>query len=143
MQYQVVTGPLYEKAAKRMMKYRQIAARIPNAKPNTAAKLDRTLERLSESISEILGELTDKERMALIGWQDGIMRDVYELNHYELMERPYASICRTYKWTEEVDRYPIKTTNEEDTDSEEDTDEVKAKRSAQLQQFLKLPEVWD
>jgi hypothetical protein len=36
MQYQVVTGPLYEKAAKRMMKYRQIAARIPNAKPNTA-----------------------------------------------------------------------------------------------------------
>jgi hypothetical protein len=79
----------------------------------------------------------------LIGWQDGIMRDVYELNHYELMERPYASIRRTYKWTEEVDRYPIKTTNEEDTDSEEDTDEVKAKRSAQLQQFLKLPEVWD
>jgi hypothetical protein len=43
MQYETKTGPLYEKAVKRLIKYRQISARIPMAKIKTAGKLDRTL----------------------------------------------------------------------------------------------------
>jgi hypothetical protein len=137
MKYETETGPLYEKAVKRLVKYRQIAARIPMAKAKTAGKLDRTLESLGESIGEILGELSDGERRALIGWRVGFVPDVFEVHHEELMEQPYASIRRVHRWTEEVDRYPSEEIEEEDTE------EVKAQRYEELRKFLKLPNPLD
>ena len=113
-------GPLYEQAVAQMARYRRIAARIPKAKTKTAGRLDHTLEGVSERLGELLTELTVQERTALIGWQAGIMPDYYEVDHEELMGRPYASIRRVLRWTEEVDVHPRK-----DIEAEELSEEFK------------------
>ena len=122
MQDNVELGPLYEQAVAQLARYRRIAARIPNAKIKTAGKLDHTLEGVGERLNELLCELTVSERMALIGWQDGIMPDYYEVDHAELMERPYAKIRRVLRWTEEVDAHPCK-----DIEVEEMSEQIKHK----------------
>ena len=127
-----MTGPLYERAVELLGKYRQLAARIPKAKANTAGKLDRTLERLGEGISELLEELTDYERMALFGWTNGILPNSYEVDHAELMATPYENIRLSRRWTEEVDVG-------EDYEVKEESDEVQAQRHEELLRFLKLP----
>lgn len=95
------TGPLYEKAAQLMSTYRSLAARLQNARPRTQSKIDKQLIRLDERIGEALGELSDNERMALTCWQDGIIAGAYEVDHAELTTRPYVSIRRIERWTEE------------------------------------------
>lgn len=95
------TGPLYEQAVQRMHAYRSVAARIGNARNSTAGKLDRRLEKLGELIGETLQQLTDTERIALSCWRDSIMQDTYEVDHEELMSKPYVSIRRVEHITEE------------------------------------------
>lgn len=127
-----MTGPLYERAVELLGKYRQLAARMPNAKAKTAVQLDRTLERLGEGISELLEELTDDERMALFGWKNGILPNSYEVDHAELMATPYENIRLSRRWTEEVDVG-------EDYEVKEESDEVQAQKHEELLRFLKLP----
>ena len=103
MYEQVDTGPLYEQAVQLLSTYRSVAARMANAKPRTQGKLDRRLEQLGEKISERLGELTYNERMSLTGWQEGVVPGVYEVDHDALTARPYQSIRRIDRWTEEYD----------------------------------------
>ena len=103
MYEQVDTGPLYEQAVQLLSTYRSVAARMANAKPRTQGKLDRRLEQLGEKISERLGELTFNERMALTGWQEGVVPGVYEVDHKALTAQPYQSIRRVDRWTEEYD----------------------------------------
>ena len=101
---QVETGPLYDKVAQLMATYRSVAARMQNAKASTQGKLDRRLERLGEQIGERLEELTDQERIALCCWQDGKTPGTFEIDHAEITERPYVSIRKIERWTEEIDR---------------------------------------
>ena len=95
------TGPLYEKMVQLMSTYRSLAARLQNARPRTQGKLDKQLTRLDERIGEALGELSDNERMALTCWRDGVIDGGYEVDHAELTTRPYVSIRRIERWTEE------------------------------------------
>ena len=127
-----MTGPLYERAVELLGKYRQLAARMPNAKAKTAVQLDRTLERLGEGISELLEELTDDERMSLFGWTNGILPNSYEVDHAELMATPYENIRLSRRWTEEVDVG-------EDYEVKEESGEVQAQKHEELLRFLKLP----
>ena len=100
--YDVVeTGPLYEQAVQRMSTYRSIAARMGNARGRTIGKLDRQLERIGELIGETLCQLTDEERMALNCWKAGIMPDTYEVDHTAITDRPYVSIRKVERITEE------------------------------------------
>lgn len=102
--YDVVeTGPLYEEAVQRMSTYRSIAARMGNARRTTQGKLDRQLERIGELIGETLGQLTDDERMALNCWQDSIMPDTYEVDDDAITAKPYVSIRKIERMTEEYD----------------------------------------
>ena len=101
---QVETGPLYEQVAQLMATYRSVAARMQNAKASTQGKLDRRLERLGEQIGERLEELTDQERIALCCWQDGKMPGTFGIDHAKITERPYVSIRKVERWTEEIDR---------------------------------------
>ena len=110
MYEQVDTGPLYDQAVQSLSTYRSVAARMANAKPRTQGKLDRRLEQLGEKISERLGELTELERMALTGWQEGVVPDVYEVDHDALTAQPYESIRRIDRWTEEYDPTDCETT---------------------------------
>ena len=102
--YDVVeTGPLYDEAVQRMSTYRSIAARMGNARRSTQGKLDRQLEKLGELIGETLDQLTDDERMALNCWKDSIMPDTYEVDHAAITDRPYVSIRKVERVTEEYD----------------------------------------
>jgi hypothetical protein len=102
--YDVVkTGPIYEQAVQRMSTYRSIAARMGNARGLTQGKQDKKLERLGELIGETLAQLTDDERMALDCWRAGIMPDTYEVDHAALTDKPYVSIRKVERWTEEYD----------------------------------------
>ena len=102
--YDVVeTGPLYEEAVQHMRTYRSIAARMGNARSGTIGKLDRQLERIGELIGETLDQLTDDERMALNCWKDSIMPDTYEVDHAAITDRPYVSIRKVERWTDEYD----------------------------------------
>ena len=102
--YDVVeTGPLYDEAVQRMSTYRSIAARMGNARSGTIGKLDRQLERIGELIGETLDQLTDDERMALNCWKDSIMPDTYEVDHAAITDRPYVSIRKVERWTDEYD----------------------------------------
>jgi hypothetical protein len=74
-----------------------------NARASTQGKLDRRLEKLAEQISETLAELTDAERMAITCWKDSIMPNTYEVDHDQLTSRPYISIRRIERMTEEID----------------------------------------
>ena len=103
MYEQVSTGPLYDKAVQLLSTYRSVAARMGNARSSTQGKLDRRLEKLSERISETLGELTDNELMALDCWRDGMLPGLYEVDHAAIVEKPYVSIRKITRWTEEYD----------------------------------------
>ena len=97
----VKTGPIYEQAVQRMSTYRSIAARMGNARGSTQGKQDKKLERLGELIGEMLAQLTDDERMALDCWRAGIMPDTYEVDHAALTDKPYVSIRKVERITEE------------------------------------------
>ena len=84
----------------------------------TQGKIDRQLERLSERIGEALGELTNYELMALTCWQDGIIAGTYEVDHAELTTRPYVSIRRVERWTEEYSLDERKQIEDDDAASE-------------------------
>ena len=103
MYEQVETGPLYDKAVQRMSTYRSVAARMGNARRATQSKLDKQLERLDELIGETLSELTDMERMALTCWKVGVVDDTYEIDHDAITAKPYVSIRKIGRWTEEYD----------------------------------------
>ena len=132
MYEQVSTGPLYDKAVQLLSTYRSVAARMGNAKSSTQGKLDRRLEQLSERISEALGELTDNELMALDCWRDGVLPGLYEVDHAAIVEKPYVSIRKITRWTEE---YDVADMVSEDID---DVDKI-AERSRYLNKFLSLP----
>ena len=100
---EVSTGPLYDKAVQLLSTYRSVAARMGNARSSTQGKLDRRLEKLSERISETLSELTDNELMALDCWRDGVLPGLYEVDHTAIVEKPYVSIRKITRWTEEYD----------------------------------------
>ena len=100
---EVSTGPLYDKAVQLLSTYRSVAARMSNARSSTQGKLDRRLEQLSERIAEALGELTDNELMALDCWKDGVLPGLYEVDHTAIVEKPYVSIRKITRWTEEYD----------------------------------------
>ena len=129
---EVSTGPLYDKAVQLLSTYRSVAARMGNAKSSTQGKLDRRLEQLSERISEALGELTDNELMALDCWRDGVLPELYEVDHAAIVEKPYVSIRKITRWTEE---YDVADMVSEDID---DVDKI-AERSRYLNKFLSLP----
>lgn len=129
---EVSTGPLYDKAVQLLSTYRSVAARMGNARSSTQGKLDRRLEQLSERISEALAELTDNELMALDCWRDGVLPGLYEVDHAAIVEKPYVSIRKITRWTEE---YDVADMVSEDID---DVDKI-AERSRHLNKFLSLP----
>ena len=129
---EVSTGPLYDKAVQLLSTYRSVAARMGNARSSTQGKLDRRLEQLSERISEALGELTDNELTALDCWKDGVLPGIYEVDHTAIVEKPYVSIRKIMRWTEEHDLADMV------PEGIDDVDKI-AERSRQLNKFLSLP----
>ena len=101
-----------------MSTYRSLAARLQNARPRTQGKLDKQLTRLDERIGEALVELSDNDRMALTCWRDGVIDGGDELDHEELTERPYVSIRRVERWTEEYSLDERKQIEDDDAASE-------------------------
>ena len=114
---EVSTGPLYDKAVQLLSTYRSVAARMGNARSSTQGKLDRRLEKLSERISETLGELTDNELMALDCWRDGVLPGLYEVDHTAIVEKPYVSIRKILRWTEEHDVADMAQPSDSDRDT--------------------------
>ena len=114
---EVSTGPLYGKAVQLLSTYRSLAARMSNARSSTQGKLDRRLEQLSERISEALGELTDNELMALDCWKDGVLPGLYEVDHTAIVEKPYVSIRKITRWTEEYDVADMAQPSDSDRDT--------------------------
>ena len=103
MYEQVETGQNYDKVAQLLATYRGLAARMANARARTQGKIDRRLEQLGERIGIALEELTYKERMALTCWKEGVMEGTYEVDVDEITAKPYVSIRRVDRWTEEHD----------------------------------------
>ena len=103
MYEQVETGYNYDKVAQLLATYRGLAARMANARARTQGKIDRRLEQLGERIGIALEELTDMERMALTCWKEGVMKGTYEVDVDEITTKPYVSIRRVDRWTEEHD----------------------------------------
>ena len=100
-----------------------------NARHSTQGKLDRQLERLGEQIGETLAQLTDQERMALTCWRDSIMPDTYEVDHDAIIAKPYISIRRIERVTEEYDVDELKALNkqaEQQANETGDTGKLKA-----------------
>ena len=132
MYEQVDTGPLYDQAVQLLSTYRSVAARMATARASTHGKLDRRLERLGEQIAERLGELTYNERMSLTGWQEGVVPGVYEVDHDALTARPYQSIRRIDRWTEEYDPADY------ETEADETASPSNQSISDQLAKFLRM-----
>ena len=132
MYEQVSTGPLYDKAVQLLSTYRSIAARMGNARSSTQGKLDRRLEQLGERVAETLSELTDDELMALDCWKDGVVPGLYEVDHAALVEKPYVSIRKITRWTEEYDVADLA------PEGIDDVDKI-AERSSELNKFLSVP----
>lgn len=103
MYEQVETGQNYDKVAQLLATYRGLAARMANARSRTQGKIDRRLEQLGERIGIALEELTDIERMALTCWKEGVTKGTYEVDVDEITAKPYVSIRRVDRWTEEHD----------------------------------------
>ena len=103
MYEQVETGQNYDKVAQLLATYRGLAARMANARSRTQGKIDRRLEQLGERIGIALEELTDMERMALTCWKEGVTKGTYEVDVDEITAKPYVSIRRVDRWTEEHD----------------------------------------
>ena len=132
MYEQVSTGPLYDKTVQLLSTYRSVAARMGNARSSTQGKLDRRLEQLGERIAETLSELTDSERMALDCWRDGVLPGLYEVDHAAIVEKPYVSIRKITRWTEEYDVADMV------SEGIDDVDKI-VERSRHLNKFLSLP----
>ena len=132
MYEQVSTGPLYDKTVQLLSTYRSVAARMGNARSSTQGKLDRRLEQLGERIAETLSELTDSERMALDCWRDGVLPGLYEVDHAAIVEKPYVSIRKVTRWTEEYDVADMV------SEGIDDVDKI-VERSRHLNKFLSLP----
>ena len=128
MYEQVETGQNYDKVARLLATYRGLAARMANARSRTQGRIDRRLEQLGERIGIALEELTDTERMALTCWKEGVMKGTYEVDVDEITEKPYVSIRRVDRWTEEHDLT-------EDYDDDE-TQSVSNPTREQLRAFL-------
>ena len=103
MYEQVETGQNYDKVAQLLATYRGLAARMSNARSRTQGKIDRRLEQLGERIGIALEELTHIERMALTCWKEGVTKGTYEVDVDEITAKPYVSIRRVDRWTEEHD----------------------------------------
>ena len=103
MYEQVETGQNYDKVTQLLATYRGLAARMANARARTQGKIDRRLEQLGERIGIALEELTDVERMALTCWKEGVTKGTYEVDVDEITAKPYVSIRRVDRWTEEHD----------------------------------------
>ena len=129
---EVSTGPLYDKAVQLLSTYRSVAASMGNARSSTQGKLDRRLEQLGERIAETLSELTDSERMALDCWRDGVLPGLYEVDHAAIVEKPYVSIRKITRWTEEYDVADMV------SEGIDDVDKI-VERSRHLNKFLSLP----
>ena len=128
MYEQVETGQNYDKVAQLLATYRGLAARMANARSRTQGKIDRRLEQLGERIGIALEELTDIERMALTCWKEGVTKGTYEVDVDEITAKPYVSIRRVDRWTEEHDLT-------EDY-AEEETTAASKTTSEQLRYFL-------
>ena len=128
MYEQVETGQNYDKVAQLLATYRGLAARMANARSRTQGKIDRRLEQLGERIGIALEELTDVERMALTCWKEGVTKGTYEVDVDEITAKPYVSIRRVDRWTEEHDLT-------EDY-AEEETTAASNTTSEQLRYFL-------
>lgn len=128
MYEQVETGQNYDKVAQLLATYRGLAARMANARSRTQGKIDRRLEQLGERIGIALEELTDIERMALTCWKEGVTKGTYEVDVDEITAKPYVSIRRVDRWTEEHDLT-------EDY-AEEETTAASNTTSEQLRYFL-------
>jgi hypothetical protein len=128
MYEQVETGQNYDKVAQLLATYRGLAARMANARSRTQGKIDRRLEQLGERIGIALEELTYKERMALTCWKEGVTKGTYEVDVDEITAKPYVSIRRVDRWTEEHD-LTVKYDND-------DTPAVSNPTSEQLRAFL-------
>lgn len=128
MYEQVETGQNYDKVAQLLATYRGLAARMANARSRTQGKIDRRLEQLGENIGIALEELTDMERMALTCWKEGVTKGTYEVDVDEITAKPYVSIRRVDRWTEEHDLT-------EDY-AEEETTAASNTTSEQLRYFL-------
>ena len=129
MYEQVETGQNYDKVAQLLATYRGLAARMANARSRTQGKIDRRLEQLDERIGIALEELTDKERMALTCWKEGVTKGTYEVDVDEITAKPYVSIRRVDRWTEEHDLT-------EDYAEEEEANTASGTTSEQLRYFL-------
>jgi len=129
MYEQVETGQNYDKVAQLLATYRGLAARMANARAGTQGKIDRRLEQLGERIGIALEELTDIERMALTCWKEGVTKGTYEVDVDEITAKPYVSIRRVDRWTEEHDLT-------EDYAEEEETTAASNTTSEQLRAFL-------
>ena len=129
MYEQVETGQNYDKVAQLLATYRGLAARMANARARTQGKIDRRLEQLGERIGIALEELTDTERMALTCWKEGVMKGIYEVDVDEITAKPYVSIRRVDRWTEEHDLT-------EDNAEEEEATTASDTTSEQLRYFL-------
>ena len=103
MYEQVETGQNYDKVAQLLATYRGLATRMANARSRTQGKIDRRLEQLGERIGIALEELTYNERMALTCWKEGVIKGTYEVDVDEITAKPYVSIRRVDRWTEEHD----------------------------------------
>lgn len=102
--YDVVqTGSLYDDAVLLLQRYRRLMTTMSRSKKNRLAEKERELERLGERISERLSELSYQELLALDCWKDGVESGFYEVDVEALMERPYRSIRKVERWTEEYD----------------------------------------
>ena len=128
MYEQVETGQNYDKVAQLLATYRGLAARMANVRAGTQGKIDRRLEQLGERIGIALEELTDMERMALTCWKEGVIKGTYEVDIDEITSKPYVSIRRIVRWTEEHDLTV-------DYDNS-DTQSVSNPTSEQLRAFL-------
>ena len=129
MYEQVETGQNYDKVAQLLATYRGLAAHMANARARTQGRIDRRLEQLGERIGIALEELTDTERMALTCWKEGVMKGTYEVDVDEITEKPYVSIRRVDRWTEEYDLTENYAEEEETTTASDTTSE-------QLRYFL-------
>lgn len=129
MYEQVETGQNYDKVAQLLATYRGLAARMANSRAGTQGKIDRRLEQLGERIGIALEELTDVERMALTCWKEGVTKGTYEVDVDEITAKPYVSIRRVDRWTEEHDLT-------EDYAEEEETTAASNTTSEQLRAFL-------
>lgn len=129
----VRTGPLYDDAVKLLQQYRRLmSARLSKVKTRRVLR-EKQLERLSEKIAERLSELSTMELQALDCWKDGIERGFYEVDVDALMERPYRSIRRVHRWTEE---YDVEEQRQHEREAQNSANNANTASAERLRKFL-------